>query len=780
MSISPEPWPSSPQERLRVGECTVEIPLREIHAPDARRPRRVTPKAMGVLLVLAGQGGRVVSRDALLAQVWPDTLPTNDVVTQAITQLRKAFGDDSGNPRYIETIAKNGYRLLAPVEWLGDGDLATAEVLHADNPVEAEAIATRDGVVARTNPVPVVAVAITPARESLAAPMPVPVPATRKRRLAVGVLAVASALIAVIALWSWRHQPSSMAAPVGLAVLGPPIELPYKLITSVPGTESSPSLSPDAALVAYAAIPQGQRRSVILVQTTDPSLPRQLTHPAGAAEDSAPAWSPDGREIAFLRVVPGQDCKVLVAPANGGTERGVGACDSHNPPSSFDWTHDGRGLVFGNRGTLGDDPGLHVLDLASGVWRSLDTGASAQDVDFAPRYSPDGRWIVFVRNSPVGDFWRIPATGGNAQRLTSLHADIRGWDWTPDGRGLVFGRWSDSESRLLQLDLTSGTLHDLGIVDGGDPVMASTRAALAFVQTRNYFGIYRSALGSEGKGERLFASSGRDRLPVIAPDARQLVFTSDRSGEFGLWWSEAQRPDSLRLIEGVRPESWHPPEWSPDSRRLLVTGNGGDGKLGLYEVTPADGRVARLPSPIGDVVQALYLPGTELPDRDRILLVAGAAEGPLRLMLYDRSAQPWRALAAIGGVAVARVDRAGRRVLFTRVGQPGLWQADLALSPASVRELDAQTPSVAGYRAWTVADDGGIYVMERTPNCSSALRRLGGDKTTRCIDRERRAGPHGFSVSTRTNALFITVSEWDGGDIGFMALPTAAEVAGPD
>ena len=109
-----------------MGECTVDMPLREIHAPGARRPRRVTPKAIGVLAALIEQGGRVVSRDALLAQVWAGTLPSDDVVTQAITQLRKAFDDERGNPRYIETIAKYGYRLLAPVEVAGCGAEPTA------------------------------------------------------------------------------------------------------------------------------------------------------------------------------------------------------------------------------------------------------------------------------------------------------------------------------------------------------------------------------------------------------------------------------------------------------------------------------------------------------------------------------------------------------------------------------------------------------------------------------------------------------------------------------
>ena len=127
------PRPVDPPPRafhgFRVGDCTVDVPLREISAPGARRPLRVTPKSMAVLLVLVEHAGRVVPRDTLIARVWPDTLPTDDVLTQAVTQLRKAFGEKRGSTRYIETIAKSGYRLLPEVEELpgpsvGRGDAA--------------------------------------------------------------------------------------------------------------------------------------------------------------------------------------------------------------------------------------------------------------------------------------------------------------------------------------------------------------------------------------------------------------------------------------------------------------------------------------------------------------------------------------------------------------------------------------------------------------------------------------------------------------------------------
>ncbi|MFC5576683.1 winged helix-turn-helix domain-containing protein [Lysobacter niabensis] len=750
MPKSSLPPSSLPSARLRVGECTVDMPLREIHAPGARRPRRVTPKAIGVLAALIEQGDRVVSRDALLAQVWAGTLPGDDVVTQAITQLRKAFDDERGNPRYIETIAKYGYRLLAPVEWL-----ERAEVPAVTGPAHA----------------PDMAPAAQPQRTPYA---PAPTEIRGDWRAIAAALGVAALLFGLVLAWSLRRDPAPTPSAQRLAQSRAAVRsaTSFRLITSVPGIESTPSLSPDAALVAYVAVPAGQRRTAVMLQTTDPSTPRQLSHPEGEASDSAPAWSPNGREIAFLRVTNGRDCKVMVLPSNGGTERSVGTCDPRNPPS-FDWTFDGRGMVFGSRGTATGGAGLRLLDLASGEWRLFDYGATALDVDFAPRYSPDGRWIVFVRNSPVGDLYRIPSTGGPPQRLTRLHADIRGWDWTPDGRSIVLSRWSGSESRLMELDLDSGLVHDMGVPDGIEPTIAARVPAMAFSQARSYFGIHRVSLGSRHQVERLFPSSGRDRLPTIAPDGRQLVFTSDRSGTFALWWSDLERPESLRLIEGIRPESWHPPDWSPDSRRLLVVGDGEAGP-GLYEVAPAGGQVMRLSTPMAAVVQALYLPG----EAGRLLVVAGTDEGRLRLYLFDRRTIPWRSLAAIDDVAVARIDGANQRVLFTRPGQPGLWQADMVLSAASVRQVDAAVPEVSRYRAWSVARDGRIYYFDRTADCTSALRRLGDSAPLLCVDRNRRSGPSGFSMSPRGDVIYVTLSLWDGGDIGFMPLPVHPEAVG--
>jgi DNA-binding winged helix-turn-helix (wHTH) protein len=80
---------------------------------------RVEPKAMRVLSYLAEHPGEDVARDEILRAVWDGTPVQAEVLTNAIWELRKAFGDDAREPEFIQTVSRKGYRLIARVEQRG-------------------------------------------------------------------------------------------------------------------------------------------------------------------------------------------------------------------------------------------------------------------------------------------------------------------------------------------------------------------------------------------------------------------------------------------------------------------------------------------------------------------------------------------------------------------------------------------------------------------------------------------------------------------------------------
>src|ERR1044071_3807839 len=73
------------------------------------------PKATEILVRLVLNAGQLILKDELLKEVWPDTFVEEANLSQTIFVLRKALGDDRGEPRYIETVPRRGYRFVAEV-----------------------------------------------------------------------------------------------------------------------------------------------------------------------------------------------------------------------------------------------------------------------------------------------------------------------------------------------------------------------------------------------------------------------------------------------------------------------------------------------------------------------------------------------------------------------------------------------------------------------------------------------------------------------------------------
>src|SRR5215218_7072636 len=98
--------------RIQVGDWLADDAADTLQRGGERR--KLERRAMAVLMELARRPGEVLSRDELVLAVWGRHAISDHSVAIVISDLRRAFGDDRGEPRYIETITKRGYRLVAP------------------------------------------------------------------------------------------------------------------------------------------------------------------------------------------------------------------------------------------------------------------------------------------------------------------------------------------------------------------------------------------------------------------------------------------------------------------------------------------------------------------------------------------------------------------------------------------------------------------------------------------------------------------------------------------
>jgi Tol biopolymer transport system component/DNA-binding winged helix-turn-helix (wHTH) protein len=739
---------------LKIGDCVLDLPRREIACPQRAQPLRITVKAQQVLMALVSQHGKVVSREALIEWVWPDTLPTDDVLTQAIAQLRKAFCEDRDAPRYLETIAKGGYRLLAPLQWL-------------EGP-EGEALAQSAPTAAQIEP----ATAVAPVAAETAAPAPLPPPQARGAYVW-GALAALIAVAAIGAGWFARDRPekttaAKSAAPTLAERTGmAKVPLEYRRITSSPDNEAWPSVSPDGSQVVYSVYKRDS--ATLMVQTTSPVPARALTTIVPGRSDVMAAWSPDGRQLLFMRVESDSACKLMLMPSSGGDARPLADCVPNPMTTTYSWHPDARHIVArGMRTAAGDAATIQVLDLATGNWERLNYAHGERDIDTSPAYSPDGKWIAFQRNFSLADLWRMPAAGGRPQRLTHMKLNIYGFAWTPDSRRIVFSGYRSSGPNLLAVDVDDGQLLDLTVpgYDVTAPSIALKASSLAFMLSKSTSALYSLPLrpGAEAAPAPAFASTGTDMLPAVSPDGRQIAFYSDRSAQLGLWLGELGRPESLRWIEGFLPLPRYAPVWSADSRRMLVIGQD-DGRSSLYEVVPGNGQVRKLAVPLESPIRADYLP-----DPDRLLVVADQGAGRLGLTLYDRRATPWRVLATIDDVVYASVDAAHGRVVFTRPQQSGLWQADLELR--DIKALAKRpAPGAPSSRRLVVKRDG-VWLAAADERCGLLWIGLEGQAPPRCLHKGD-LGQTSVTYDGARDRLYFSSEREQSPDIGWAPLPAA-------
>ncbi len=234
----------------------------------------------------------------------------------------------------------------------------------------------------------------------------------------------------------------------------------------------SPAWAPDGRSLVFSSALIGGRfdlwtQNVVAMDAA--GLPRQLTdHPGSAA---APAFSPDGRWVAYYRVVSGQR-DVWIVPAGGGTPVQF----TQDPAADFHpaWSPDGSQIAFGSE----RDGRSHIWvapvaeGRPAGPARRVTAGATG---DQAPAWSPDGKWIAYVGygSALLADVWVVDAAGAGPPRklATEGRASRAVWDWS--GKALfVSGRWDKWVTvRKYALDTGSEMRLDRPIRFGQNPTL---------------------------------------------------------------------------------------------------------------------------------------------------------------------------------------------------------------------------------------------------------------------------------------------------------------------
>jgi Tol biopolymer transport system component/DNA-binding winged helix-turn-helix (wHTH) protein len=302
--------------------------------------------------------------------------------------------------------------------------------------------------------------------------------------------------------------------------------------------DCSPAFSPDGKMVAFVRVVSAVVGEVYLV-SVDGGEPKRLTF-AGAGASNL-TWALNGREIVFASRYGGTS-RLLRIPAEGGTPQWLAASGSFALYPTF--TPHGNRLAWVQNV---DNSDIYRVALKSNTEEQFSSVIASTTGEISPRYSPDGKRIVFVSNRSGSDeIWVCSSKGENAVRLTSFRGPLAGSpNWSPDGRQISFDCRPEGNADIFVISS-----------DGGQP-------------------------------RRLTTDPAEDIVPSFSRDGRSVYFTSNRSGGLQLWKMNSNGDEQVQLTK----QGGFEPVESPDGHWVYYTQDRGSSsiwrvKAGGGEETP--------------------------------------------------------------------------------------------------------------------------------------------------------------------------------------------------
>ncbi|HSR53985.1 MAG TPA: winged helix-turn-helix domain-containing protein [Acidobacteriota bacterium] len=689
----------------------------------AGEDRLLEPKVMRVLQVLAREAPEVVPRQRLMEEVWPQEYVTEHVLSRSISELRRALGDDARSPRYVETIRKGGYRLLEVPR-------------HADAVIEPDQDAPSRAALAAPNQQR--AAQSSSGRGSSMSPGQakgrfVP-PGTAKMDWRRSGLITALVMVLVLVagtFWVLRPWKSPRADEMRPAVP----------LTSHPGSEVDPVLSPDGALLAFSWDGPDRANYDIYLQTLGESSPRRLTRHPG--EDKNPVFFPDGRRIAFVRSAPGEEgiyalsltrspSSASAADIEAGPEVLLTRCNTGDIPD-LALSPEGRFLYFSDVPAHGRPPSaIYRLDLELGRREAVTRPPEYAFGDRDLALSHDGSRLAFARAEIAGieELFVTDLGSGRTRQLTSQDESIMGLSWTPEDREILFAS-SREVLNLLWSVRADGSAPARVLPDFGeqlhDPYLSRRTSRLVFEHKDVQSNLWRAERGGLGSDEHLILSqplapSTRwDIAPTVAPDGR-IAFISTRSGYPALWTQDPLSGDLLRLTDAsLLPGR---PAWGPEGRWLIFSDRS-RGQADLVRIDSAGGAPVRLTDSAHNEVgpsfshdgRALYF-GSDQSGQWQLMRCLLTETPASRSETEDGKSRGGTSLlsdpeAAASGGAIRGVESPdGRFLYFARHSRPGLWRKALPEGPES---LVTSGPMAGAWMDWTL-HGGTLYYLEHRAN----------------------------------------------------------------
>ncbi len=497
-----------------------------------------------------------------------------------------------------------------------------------------------------------------------------------------------------------------------------PRTIPFTVYT---GAQGAPAFSPDGNQIAFPWTGDQGEISHIYVKMIGTETPLRIT--SGGLSDTAPGWSPDGTAVALVRALPSDSSGIYQVSPLGGAERRIAEI-ARGLRTRVNWSRDGKWLVASGREAPGKASRIFVISADTGEKRALSFGRALDEE--SPALAPYARALVFnrllsdlvtglfvvdldERLQPRGEPRQLHTATGSGTFLNAA--------WTPDSKEIVFSSsgqfWrvtAMGQARPRQVPISGQNANYPAIAPRGNRMAFQS----GFIDV-NIWSFPVTGLGKAGDAAQLIASTRTDvvRQNAFSPDGRRIAFESNRSGPMAVWLADVDgsKPNCVFGCAGSGFMGGSP-AWSPDGKWIAFDSRK-DGNPEVYVISAEGGAPRRMTTHPGDDLipvwshdgQWIYFESNRTGRFEIFKMPSGSGDHPIQITQHGGWAPQE---SADGKFLYFTRSRASFQLLFTTDKQP------LLRIPVEGGE-EEQVVELVCDRSWALAAQGVWFTWPTGP-----------------------------------------------------------------
>jgi DNA-binding winged helix-turn-helix (wHTH) protein/Tol biopolymer transport system component len=495
----------------------------------------ITPKMLSVLTELATHQGKTLSKEHLLLAVW-GTIHTSDMVlSRAISDLRKVFGDSAKQQNYIETVVKQGYRLKREVCWQQPSELK------------------------QSTPTPQLATS-TKGEQTL----------KKTNARLVSIVALFVMLLLVSVLFFYISNTSEIS---------PRLYEPPKVtnVTENDAIERSVRFDRSGKYLAYVANDLNESKPRIILH----SLLDKSVKTIGIDEeddddflDLSPVFSPNGQQLAFKRITK-SGCSIYIISLENNVKTKLTGCP-YSKTHALDWSPDGIHLITNVFNYIEKKEGVILINTKTSQSHLIPTSQEKASGYLFPRFSPDGKNVAVVYYQPNENLWTIGLidveTGGFSPILPFGNI-IDQVVWNKTGNALFYLMNNHVDAGIWRVDLASKEAKLVQKTVSVSLDFNDLNNQFAYTEKEEKINIWQTIQLANGAitTKPIFKELDNTHYPSLSSNNRLLAFISKSSSKDSFWVRRLSDNSNTLLYQGSEGEKLSEPTWSPDNNLLLVS-----------------------------------------------------------------------------------------------------------------------------------------------------------------------------------------------------------------